>query len=153
MGVVSVGVPVGLCPLKHIVLDGLQKLAYLCGDLVDGHCDLLMGITANQNRLVVFDISRSDLHTYRDSAHLRLTEFPARALVGIVHLHTEIGEHVLHFQRFFHYALQILADRNDHHLGGSHLRRKHKPLVVAVYHDDGANHTGGHAPGSLVHIF
>ena len=56
MGVVSVGVPVGLCPLKHIVLDGLQKLAYLCGDLVDGHCDLLMGITAHQNGLASLNV-------------------------------------------------------------------------------------------------
>ena len=111
-----------------------------------------MSIAADQNCLVVLDISRSDLHTYRNSAHLRLTELPARALVGIIHFYAEVGKNVFQCKCLVQNALFLLLDRHDHNLGRSDSRRQHQTVVIAVYHDDRTDHTGGHTPGGLMNI-
>ena len=60
------------CLFKHIVLDRIKQFLYLCLDVVDRYSELLMGVTANQNSLIILDISRSNLNTNRDSTHLGL---------------------------------------------------------------------------------
>ena len=147
------GVPVGLRLLKQVMLNLIQQFFHLLVDLIQRHHRLLMGISAHQHCLAVLNISRADFHADRNSSHLRLAELPARALVGVVHFHPEIGQSLLQLKCLVQHARLLLLNGNDHHLYGSDGRGKHQTVVVAVNHDDGSDQTGGHAPGSLMDIF
>ena len=146
------GLTVCQCALVHIVLDGIEQFSNLLTDLLQGNSGLLMGIAANQNSLACLNILRSDLHADRNTAHLRFSEFPSRALVGVIHLHTVSGQHGFDLGRLLQNAFLRLLDRNDHHLNRCDSRWQHEAVVIAVYHDDAADQTGAHAPGGLVYV-
>ena len=147
------GISVRFCTLKHIVVNRLQKLANLCCNLIQRYRNLLMRITANQNCLIFSNISRSDLDTYRNTAHLGLAELPSRRFVGIIHFDTEVGQNLFYLKCLVQNTLFCLLDRNDHNLGRSYLRRQNQTIIVTMNHDDRAYHTGCHTPGSLMNIF
>lgn len=46
----------------------------------------------------------------------------------------------------------MLRDRDDRELDQGDLRRQHEAVVVAVHHDDRADHAGGNAPRGLVRV-
>ena len=46
----------------------------------------------------------------------------------------------------------LLLDRNDHNLGRCDSRRQFQTAIITMYHDDSADHTGCHTPGSLVNM-
>ena len=142
----------GKCAVVHILLHLCQGLLHFICQVVQSNRYLLVGIAAHQNGLSCLNILRADLHTQRNALHLAVRELVARSAVGIIYLHTEGGQSLLHILRSGKDAFLLHLNRNDHHLGGRHIRRKNQSVVIAVHHDDGADHAGGHAPGCLVDI-
>ncbi len=49
-------------------------------------------------------------------------------------------------------ALLVLGYRDDHHLRRGDPGRQDQAIVVAVGHDDAADHPGGNAPAGLVGV-
>ena len=151
-----VGVRVTVCAgaLKHVMLDGLQEFGKLCLDFVKGDNELLAGIAAHKNCLVVGKVLRADFDTNRNAAHLLLGELESGRLLGIVNLNANIlGKTVTKRISSIENAFLLLLNRDDNGLHRSHKRRKNKAGVVAVNHDDGTDHTGRHAPAGLVRIY
>ena len=73
-----------------------------------------------------------------------------------VHIDKELYPHVTgdEMRPVSYTHLLLLLYRHDHHLDRSDSGRKHQPVVITVYHDQGADHTCGHTPGlSLIHIY
>ena len=149
----GVRVSVGAGALQHIRLHLLQNLIRFFFQILQTYLDLFTGIPSADHAAACFDILGADLHADRNAAHLLLGEFPARALVGIVHLHAEAAETVAQGVGHFQNALLLLLNGDDHDLHGRHSGRKHQTGVVSMYHDDRADQTGGHAPGGLINIF
>ena len=147
------GVAVCARTLEHVALDGLEKLRELFLDLVERDNDLLAGVAANKDCLVVGKILGTDLDTDRNTAHLLLGELEAGRLVGVVHLDADIcRKTVAKSVSGVENAFLLLLDRNDHRLNRCYQRRKHEAGVVAVHHDDGTDHSRGHAPAGLVSV-
>ena len=148
-------VEVLLGSVVHILLHSGKDLSNCLGQIRDIAADLLAGIAADDNALALCDIPGSDLDAKRNSSHLLLREFEAGALVGLVDFYAEAAlcQHLTDFLGLLENAGFPLLDRNDHDLCGRDLGRKHETGVVAVYHDERADDSGGHAPGGLVSIF
>ena len=148
------GLQMGLCHVVHVLLDGLQELCHLFGKLIQGYGDLLPGITSYQDCLVVLDVSGSDLHPKGDASHLAVGKLPARALVAVVHLDSEalLQKLCLKLCGLLQDALLLLLYRDDDHLGRCDPGGQTQAVVVSVHHDDGADDTGGYAPGGLVYV-
>ena len=133
------------CLCIEVFLDCLEDLAKFGRDLIDGNNDLLSCITAYNYDLSVLDIFRTDFDTCRDTEHLLLTELPSRALLGIIDLRAvpRCLQRCKKLVRFVKHTFFVLCDRNDSRLHRCDPRRKHQTTVVAVYHDDRADDSGG----------
>src|SRR5699024_2795506 len=81
---IDVAVQECFCSCIHILLNCLEKFSQCCRYLVDCYNSLLSCVTSYKDCLAVFDIFRSKFHTYRNSKHLLLAEFPSRTLFGLV---------------------------------------------------------------------
>ena len=122
-------------------------------DVVERH-DLLFSCDAgDEDATIVFDVARADLKTDGHALHLVLAELPARRLIAVVEFDAErLCEFIADLARFFQHALFVLCDGDDHDLDRSDLRREDESVVVAVRHDDRADHTRRNAPRRLMRV-
>ena len=141
--------------LEHVVLDLFQNFLHLRSDSFKRRDDLLAGISADDHTLSLLDILRADLEAHRNSSHFLVRELPAGALVRIIQSRADPGsaQGILQFAGLIENAFLLLLDRDDHRLDRRHSRRQFQSAVISVYHDDRADHTGRHPPGSLVAVF
>ena len=147
------GVTERLGALVHGGLHLLEDLRHAHGEVFDGDHFLAAVIAAHHHGGAGLDVLRAQLHTHRDAAHLLLGEFPAGGLIGRVDLRPEHGgQRLAHFLGLLEHAFLVLRDRDDHHLRGRDVRRQDQAGIIAVHHDDGADDTGGQAPGGLVDV-
>ena len=47
----------------------------------------------------------------------------------------------------------LLLNRYNHYLDRSNSGRQHQTVVIAVYHNNRADNSGRHSPGSLMNVF
>ena len=131
----------------HILMNGDQQLFDIFGQFAERHERLFTGVAAHNDALVFLDILGTDLNADRYAAHFVLGKLPAGGMVGIVEFDAELGCKLLfEFVSLFEHAGLVMGDRDDHYLDGRDLRRQYQAVVVAVYHDQRADHTGGSAP-------
>ena len=141
-----------LCTVIHILLDSGEKVSYLLRQLVNTHLHLFRGITPYHNAYSVFDVSGSNLHTKRNAAHLLLREFKARALIRVIHLHAEVGQHIPKLISLLQHTFLALLNRNNANLRRRNLRRNNQTAVVSVHHNHRTDYAGRHAPGCLPYV-
>lgn len=63
--------------LEHVLLDLLEELGDLDGEVGDGERQLLAGVTTDSQHGLLGEILRADLETERDTLHLPLVELEA----------------------------------------------------------------------------
>jgi len=153
---VGVGVPEFGGALQHAGLDRVQHLSHRGSDPRRRHAESLAlfagQIAAGQHHGVLFHVARADLEPHRHAAHLPIVELETGVdFVPGVQLHPDARgpQRLVHLisQRQHGAALRVLApDRHDHDLDRRQAGRQHQPLVVAVAHDDGADHARADAP-------
>ena len=91
--------------------------------------------------------------TPRISQSLNLN--PAADVVAVIHFDAdacgfEFRENAVSNFHHFAFLIIIFEDGHDDSLNGREAGRQHKTLVVAVGHDDGADHAGGKTPRSCL---
>src|SRR5260221_4693071 len=140
-------------PVQKAVLNGLEQLARAFRHGGEGHEDLLPRVAPDQDALVLLHVLGSDLEAQGHSAHLPVRILESRLLgVAIVEVHAHPGpaQRLHHLARLGqHGVVPIpLARRDGHHdhLVGRHPRRKDEARVVAVRHDQPADHARRGAP-------
>ena len=154
IGGVDVLLQVLLGLVVHLLLHQFKLLGGLGLHVLELDGDLLAVGAAHQDALAVLQISRAALHPQGHALHLILGALPAHGVVGLVGLHPEAGllEPLLQRRRALEDAGLVLGDGQDDDLDGSDLGREHQAVVVAVGHDNRADHPGGAAPGGLVGV-
>ena len=145
---------VGLRLFIEGLLHGVEQLGDLCIQLVEREEQLLAVVAPHGDALVVLDVLRADLDAQRHALHLPVGKLPAGGVVGKVTLDAQpqLGEPVHKLLRLFEHAGLMLRDGEDDDLNGGDLRRQDKAVVVAVRHDDRADHARCGAPGRLERI-
>ena len=79
------------CAVVHILLFLFKDFTQFYSNLIQRYNDLLTIVTTYNHNLILLDIFWSNLDTCRNSEDLLLREFPSRALVGIINLHSVSG--------------------------------------------------------------
>ncbi len=103
--------------------------------------------------MTLFDVLGADLDAHRHALHLVFGKLPAGCMVGIIQLDAEVlAQSGLQLVCFFEHAVLVLGDRDHDHLDRRDARRQNQAVVVAVHHDQRADHTRGGAPRGLVRI-
>ena len=143
-----------LGPLVQAVVDGVQGGL---GGLLQGvqaDEDFLAVVPADQDALVLLNVLRADLHAQRHALHLVLGSLPAHGLVGVVDLGADAGslQAVQQGVGGVQNAVLVHGDGDDHGLDGGDAGGQDQAVVVAVGHDEAADHPGGHAPTGLVGV-
>ena len=109
-------------------------------------------VTAGESDGFLFNILGADLHADRNPAHFPIVEFEAGTdVVAVIHLDAnargfEFLVYTVSDCHYFHLFIFLFENGNDDGLNGREARRQHQPLIVAVSHDDRADHASGQAP-------
>ena len=108
-------------------------------------------VAPDQRRDAGFEVARAELDAQRHAAHVPLVELEARRLaLALVELDAQAGllarrEQVAR-SRIEHGRAVAAHDRHDHDLDRRHLRRNAQAAIVAVHHDQRAEHAPRHPP-------
>ena len=134
--------------LEQGILNFLQQRRNFFRQLFKFHNGLFTVVTAYQNTLPVCDIARSDLQPERHALHLVLGELPTGAVFGQVDLcaHTSCFYHFINLLRLFGHARLMACHRNDNKLCRRNTGRQYETFVVAMCHNNRADHARRHAP-------
>ena len=132
-------------------MHGIQKRLCRILQAVQRDEALLAVVAADKHALVLLDILRAQLQTQRNALHLIFRKFPAGALLGLVDLHTQTGglQAGGNLPGLVQHALLVHGNGDYNDLNRRDLRRKDKPAVVAVGHNDAADQARRNAPGGL----
>ena len=85
------GVAECLRALEHLLLDHIEQLCGLLRNVVNLNLILFARVAAHQDALAALDVLRADLYAHRESAHLLVRKFVARAAVRVIHLRADAG--------------------------------------------------------------
>ena len=122
-------------------------------DSVEGNEGLCTAYSRNENAGVVFDVARTDLDTERNALHLVLRILPSGGVITVVNLYAEFcGKLVAQSVSGVKNAFLVLCNGTDDDLCGSDRGGENESVIVAVSHNDRADHTGRNAPGCLVRV-
>ena len=134
-------------------LDRASVAPAAAGSSASGVERLLAGVAPDEHRLRLLDVARADLEPERHAPQLPLVELPAGRLVGPVDLDADAGAERASSaptrprRDTASLVLRLRArDRDDHHLDRRDPRRQDQAGVVAVDHDERADHAGRDAP-------
>ena len=154
MRFINVVVEILLCLLKHPLLDKLQLLGNGGFEGFQRNDRLFAVVAADKHALSGLDIARADLDAHGHALHLILRALPAHGVIRIVKLHAKprLDQTVFQFRGLFQNACLVHGDGQDDDLDGGDLRRQDEAVVVAVGHDDRADHARGGAPGGLERV-
>ena len=140
---------------EHIVVDAVKQFLDRALERVERDKGLFPVVAADDAALAVLEVARADLDAQRHTAHFVLGALPAHGLVGVVQLRAHIDGEQAGLEllgRLGDLGLLVRRDGNDHRLHGRDARGQDKAVVVAVGHDDRADHARGGAPGGLERI-
>ena len=108
-------------------------------------------VTADRDTGIVLNIPGTKLETKGDALHLILCALPAEAVIGEVSFGADAERGYL-LQKFLCFLADtglMSGNRDDNDLDRSDFGRENQPVVVAVGHDDRADHSCGGTPGGL----
>ena len=136
-------------------MDGVKQRLDLVNDPLDLGRDLFAVVAADEAAVALGQVAGTELEADGHAAHLVLSALPAHGLVAVVQLDADIGgDEVRHHTLggLEHLGILMRGDGHDDDLRGRDARGQDKAVVVAVGHDDRADHARGGAPGRLKRV-
>src|SRR5688500_12855425 len=143
----------------------MQDLGAVLTDRIERNGTLLARVAPHDDRLILVEVAWTDLEPERNAAQLPLVILRAGLdALAIIDVHAQPpGRAALPGNEAFldergrgadaSLVLVRPPDRDDHNLDRSEERRNAQSVVVAVRHDEPANHAGGYAPARVPGVF
>ena len=118
------------CAIVKLVVNLLQSLFNFFNEVVKGYKGLFTRYAADEHAGVVFDITRTNFETERNTLHLVLSKLPTRGVVAVVELDTQsLGKLSFDLGCLFKYALFVLRYGNDNDLNRCYARGENETVA------------------------
>ena len=141
------------CSLKHVFLYTLKYFSKFRLKFIQRNFCLFSVVSSYNYTFICFYVLRTNLHSYRDTAHFLVCKLKARCLITVIKLNSEVcAEPVFKLISLLKHSFFILHNRNYHNLCRSNSRWEHKSVIVSMYHNNCPYHSGTYSPGSLMCI-
>ena len=149
---VRVGLDAVVNACREGALDVVELGAHVSGEAVERHEIFGLGVATGELAGALLEVARSHGDAKGHALEFVLGERPSAALrVVVVELDANasglelVGDGLALGDDLFH-LVWPLVNGDDHDFNGGELGRKHKALVVAVGHDEGAHESRADAP-------